>query len=219
MLVLLIPLFVSVFVLSYTFLYALKKHSKAYFICYQTGAMIQNQLGENLKSLLKLNPKVKKLRKQRKTAEIAYKKALLTGNPAVIKTAGVFLKITKAGQLRILVLQKSLLAKSSFLVQKRFRKLKKQSLNLMKNLKKRQEYSLAVKKHPPKADYPEYILRDSFFEKQKLKLIWKMDLLESVPSYLKRDFGKGGNFKYSCSVSLDPSDRVFSVRLAGEGMW
>ena len=99
------PLFFTVFSLFYSLLFSIKQHTKAYFLCYREAAKIQQELRKNLKELLHLNIKVKKLRKKRKTAKKNLGIAILTGNPVAIKAAYSFLNFVKLNQRKIYFLQ------------------------------------------------------------------------------------------------------------------
>ena len=90
-----LPLLISMGFLFISLVYGLNLHVQTYSLCYQTGAKIQKQLKEKLIRLLSMNPKAKKLRLRRKKAEVFLKKALVTGNPAVVDFAVKKLMLVK----------------------------------------------------------------------------------------------------------------------------
>ena len=203
----LFPLFFTIFILSYALLFFTQGHAKAYSLCYKAGAVIQEGLKTHLQDLMKLNFAVSRLKKEKSFAKKAHKIALIIGEPLSIAAASKYLKLVKARQNIVYFKQKAIFVKSSFHIEKTFKKFYPQHFSFLTHVKKRKpKYPLAVKKDFPKDRHSEYSLIQPFAEKQKIKILWKMNPLRLSPEILKKELGQGVETNHHCSVSLEPQE-------------
>ena len=203
----LFPLFFTAFILLYTLILFTKGNTEAYSLCYKAGAEIQEGLKPQLQNLLKLNSAVSRLKKEKSFAEKVHKAALIVGEPLAISAASKYLKLVKARQNFVYFKQKAIFAKSSFHIEKTFKKFYPRQLSFLTHIRKRKpKYPLAVKKDFPKDRHSEYSLDQPFTEKQKIKILWKMNFLRSAPSILKKELGEGEAAGHHCSVSLEKQE-------------
>ena len=213
-LLILTPVFISVFFLSFAFLLVLKSHNQAYFLCYKKGAKIQKTLQGHLKTLIQMNTQAKLLRIRRSIAELRYKTALMSLEPFNISQAWKNLKEVQSSQKSFAQKQQNILqqAKTSLQIQWRVFKLKsKQSIyNVRKTF---DSAPLAVRKEPPSSDSPDYTPVPNFSEKQKIKISWSMDGFALIPQSLKKSLGLKGISHHHCTVSLEDLKGGFQIKL------
>ena len=212
-LVIVFSVFFSAMLLLIAMSYGLKHSNQVYSLCYQTGALIQNQLKNNLIQLLKLNPKATELRIKRKQAEIQYQKALATGLLPYIKVAKAQLEWVKAKQRVHVVRQKKWIKKSQVDIQTDWIRFKNRSQKWIQKARKIKQIPLAVETHPSNSDSPDYVLQKNFSKKQQIKMIWDMNIFDQVPKPVKDLFSLGVSKKHQCAVSLSYQRQQFFIQL------
>ena len=209
-----LPLLISMGFLLISLVYGLNLHVQAYSLCYKTGAKIQKQLKEKLIRLLSMNPKAKNLRLRRKKAESFLKKALVTGNPAVVDFAVKQLMLVKNLQKIFSMRQKRILLHSRVVVKKEWKQFIFQSKKLKSRFQNKENHSpLAVVRKPKTSLSPDYIPMPHFSENQKIKLKWTMNIFQNLPSFIKELFRFNRVSQHHCTVSLENTHSGFRVRL------
>ena len=202
-LLILTPLFVSVFFLSFSFLLVLKRYNQSYFLCYKKGAKIQKTLQGHLKKLIRMNTQAKILRIRRNIAEIRYNAALISLEPINISKAWQNLQEVKSSQKSFAQRQKSILQQAKISLQVQWQTFKLKYKKSIYNVRKTFDpEALAVRKNPPSSDSPDYTPVSNFSEKQKIKISWSMDGFALVPQLLRKSLGLKGISHHHCTVSL-----------------
>lgn len=213
-LLILTPVFVSVFFLSFAFLLVLKRHNQAYFLCYKAGAKIQKTLQGRLKTLIRMNTQAKLLRMRRNIAEIRYNTALISLEPINISKAWQNLQEVKSSQKSFAQKQKNILQQAKINLQVQWRTFKLKSKKYIYNVKKTfDSESLALRKEPPSSDSPDYTPVSNFSEKQKIKISWSMDGFALVPQPLRKSLELKGISHHHCAVSLENLKGGFQIKL------
>ena len=213
-LLLLSPLFISIFFLSFSFLLVLKRHNQAYFLCYQTGAKIQKTLQGHLKKLTGMNTQAKVLRIRRNIAELRYKTTLMSLDPINISKAWKHLQKVKLSQKSFSQKQENILRQAKISLQTQWQAFKLKSKKYIYNVRKTFALApLAVRKDPLSSDSPDYLPVHGFSEKQTIKISWSMNGFALVPQTLQERLGLKGISYHHCSVSLDDSVGGFHIRL------
>ena len=213
-LLILTPLFVSVFFLSFAFLLVLKRNNQVYFLCYKKGAKIQKNLQGHLKTLIRMNTQAKFLRIRRNIAEIRYKTALMSLEPFNISQAWQNLQEVKSSQKSFAQKQQSILQQAKISLQIQWRAFKLKSKKSIYNVRKTFDSApLALRKEPSSSDSPDYTPVPNFSEKQKIKISWSMDGFALVPQSLKKSLGLKGISHHHCVVSLEDLKGGFQIKL------
>lgn len=213
-LLILSPLFISLFFLSFSFLLVLKRHNQAYFLCYKTGASMQNTLKGYLKKLTGMNTKAKWLRIKRSLAELKYKSALMSLDPVNILQARKKLQEVKFEQQSFSKKQERILKQAQISLQTQWRTFKLKSKEYMYNVRKTFHLQpLAVRKKPAESDSPGYVPVEDFSEKQKIKISWRMNGFALIPQKLQEHLGLKGISHHHCSVSLKDLTGGFQMKL------
>ncbi len=213
-LLLFVPLFISIFLLSFAFLLTLKNYNQAYFLCYKTGAKIQKTLQGSLKTLIRMNTQAGFLRLRRSVAEWRYKTSLISLEPVNILKARQALQEVKQSQKSFARKQEEILKQAQRKFQAQWTHFKFQSKKYMKKVKKTFALPpLAVQKEPPDGDSPGYAPVQNFSENQKITISWVMDGFALLPRLLSEKLGLKGVSTHHCSVSLEGSTRGFHIKL------
>ncbi|MDE0151163.1 MAG: hypothetical protein OXK80_01525 [Bdellovibrionales bacterium] len=208
------PLFISIFFLSFSFLLVLKRHNQAYFICYKTGANIQNTLREHLQKLTSMNTQARILRIKRKIAELRYHSALASLDPVNILQARKRLQKVKFEQQSFSNKQERILKQAQISFQTQWKTFKLKSKKYIYNVKKTFHLQpLAVRKKPAESDSPGYVPVEGFSEKQKIKISWRMNGFALIPQKLQEHLGLKGISDHHCSVSLEDLTGGFQMKL------
>jgi len=213
-LLILSPLFISIFLLSFSFLLVLKRYNQAYFLCYKTGAGIQQNLQGYLKKLISMNTQAKILRIRRKIAELRYHSALASLEPMHILQARKNLQEVKFSQKSFSKRQENILKQAKISLHTQWRVFKLESKKYIYNVKKTFHLPpLAVRKKPAESDSPDYVPVHDFSEKQRIKISWSMNGFALVPQGIRKHLGLKGISYHHCSVSLENSTEDFQVKL------
>lgn len=213
-LLLLSPLFISIFFLSFSFLLVLKRHNQTYFLCYTTGAKIQKTLQGYLKKLILMNTQAKLLRIQRSAAELRYNSALMSLEPISISSAWKHLKEVKSLQKSFSRKQESILQKAKQSFQTQWGAFKLEFKKYAHQVKKTFYLQpLAVRKEPSESDSPDYVLVNNFSKNQKLKISWSMDGFDLIPQSIRRYLELESMSYHYCSVSLGDMKDNFQIKL------
>ena len=213
-LLLLSPLFISIFFLSFSFLLVLKRHNQAYFLCYTKGAKMQQTLQGHLKKLIRMNTQAKILRLRRNIAEWRYKVALVSLEPVNISKAWKHLQEIKSLQKFFSKKQKNILQKSKRDLQVQWLAFKLKSKKYIYNVRKTfNSAPLAVRKKPVSSDSPDYVPVHNFSENQKIKISWSMNGFALVPQSLQKILGLKGISYHHCSISLEGLKGGFQIKL------
>lgn len=213
-LLILTPVFVSVFLLSFSFLLVLKRHNQAYFLCYKTGAKIQKTLQGHLKKLIRMNTQAKLLRIRRNIAELRYKMALMSLEPLNISKALQSLQEVKKSQKLFVQQQEGILKQAKISLKIHWQGFKLKSRKYIYNVRKTFNLEpLALRKEPSSSDSPSYMPVPDFSENQKIKISWSMNGFALVPQSLKKSLGLKGISHHHCSISLEGLKGGFQIKL------
>ena len=213
-LLILSPLFISIFFLSFSFLLVLKRHNQVYFLCYKTGAKIQQSLQGHLKRLTNMNMQAKILRIRRNIAELRYKSALASLEPINILKARKNLQKVKLSQKSFSQKQEQILRQAKISLQTQWQAFKLKSKKYIYNARKTFHLQpLAVRKEPLSSDSPDYVPVHDFSEKQKIKISWSMKGFALVPQVIREHLGLKGISYHHCSVSLEDLTGDFQIKL------
>lgn len=185
---------------------------KAQHLCQQYNLANQKQLQKKLKTLLKLNPKAKKLRAQLNSAKNALKVAKASLIPAAIITAQATLAYVVAKQLLFFYKQQKLLHNARQLPFQVRKQLKKQ---LYKNFQEKNisQYSykqigLAVYPKPVLSLSPNYYLLPAFSYAQGSYTFFYLNIKNLLPPLLQRILPNADLFKIKCSASLIKNKKI-----------
>ncbi len=213
-LLILSPLFISIFLLSFSFLLVLKRHNQAYFLCYKTGAKIQKSLQGSLKKLIRMNIQAKLLRIRRNIAELRYKSAVMSLEPINISKAWKNLQEVKLSQKSFSKKQEGILQQAKISLQAQWQVFKLKSKKYMHRVRKTFTLPpLAVRKEPTSSDSPDYVPVQNFSKNQNIKISWSMNGFALVPQSLQKYLGLKGSSHHHCSVSLDDLKDSFQIKL------
>ncbi len=213
-LLILSPLFISIFFLSVSMIIALKHHTKAYSLCYQTGVGIQEKLKIQIQSLFLMNKPAQALRIERALREQLLLVALSSANPLAIQEAQIQLKKVKLKQKKIRIIQQRILQQSQILIQKEWMTYKYKSRNWVQNYQKKQiKPPIAVAPYPKNSDSPSYKLVDDFLKKQSIKIFWTMSIFKFIPRWIRSSLNLHQHSQHNCSVSLRGKGNIFYIQL------
>lgn len=213
-LLILSPLFISIFLLSFSFLLVLKRHNQAYFLCYKTGAKIQKTLQGHLKKIIYMNIQAKILRVRRSIAELRYQAALAALEPINLSKAWMALQEVKSLQKSFSNKQEGILQQAKINLQTQWQVFKLKSKKYMHQVRKTFYLPpLAIRKEPASSDSPDYMPVQNFSENQNIKISWNMDGFALVPQSLRKHLGLKGISHHHCSISLDDLKGGFRIKL------
>ena len=210
-LLILAPLFLTLFLVSYTVLGVIQQISKAEFLCIKSAVRIQNTLRGNLKKLMGLNFKVRLAKRARLLAKKAHLAALAA--PPAIAAAYKALKAAEAWQKRLREKQKALLLKSETDVRRGVLSFKMKTRGFLTDIRSKKEKALAVEEDPPGDAFPEYILMNDFYERQKIIFYFKVNSLKLLPERAANFFNIQKFYDGDCGAALKGNPE-FSIHLA-----
>lgn len=186
-------------------------------ICEEQSLQAQQQMAPLLSSLLKLNPEIIILRKEKIRTQAQLALAIGSGNAPAIAALRIKLQ---AIQLRLL----AIFAQQNFLFQKaemsrwkmvaRFHNLTKMYTPSQVRRIFQFPLSLAVKPDSLSEKPPLYSLVEDFEKNQRLEVQWKQNLFQSSPVALQRILSlKILSMARSCSATLEKRNHGWHTRL------
>lgn len=148
---------------------ALSRKSSAQALCVRQVVQLQTELGQNLRKLLRLNPRAKSLRQARTRAELKLKIALLSGNGPAIAAAKAEVLAVQLAQVELHLEQDAILTLAQEARSRAPRELQLELKSLRPAKFSSQQLSLlalAVKPIPLASPSPDYVLVENFEVRQ-----------------------------------------------------
>lgn len=212
-LVSMVPLLMGLTLSVATALTMLRKKSLAQSLCVYHGLKMQDQLGDALTRLLKMNPEAQRLRRQRDQAEIRAMNARASGVPVAIAAA--------EAQRAAVIMQQIAFHQRQRLILSEAQSIRRQAqTQLSKDLRRpyfgslnSQSYyheALAVETQPKTSLSPDYVLVNPFSYLQQQKYEYTVNL---NPPFLNILAGRNLKQKTRCSVSLENKEGKWSARI------
>lgn len=190
--------------LSVSALY-LREKTRLLSLCRQHLLEIQGHMSESLEQLQKLNPLAEQLRAEKKETI----RLLLNAPPVTREILLARLAYIVAQQIKLRLTQKTLIKKAEAFSAKHLRKLKykmHQSNHLISSFKAPVFPKLAVVADPMQSLSPSYKTTWNFSKDQSIKIRWREDFMQAVPSFLKAIVGQLPSVKGHCASTLRQSN-------------
>jgi hypothetical protein len=198
------------------FALALKNKTVVSAECRAAVWQAQKEMAGQLTLLLKLNPKARHLRWQRRAAEAELKTAVATFQPELIAAARAQISLVTLQQLNLRAEQQRLLAAAGA---ERLRSGRTLSAKLhlqgaSVGRVQSQVATLAVRPVPPRDLTPDFIPEDGFAEKQKLRIHLKGRLLYGAPDWLLAG-GKLPSLQFDgrCAATLQEEEAKWRAKI------
>ncbi len=156
--------------------------------CRVRAMNLQHRLQGLMQELMKLNPQARRLRVQRAKAEAELAAAIASAQPAAIAAAKAQLQAVKLMQEALAGKQQLLLVDAVFERRRSEREMQAQKGRFAITRAWAQAghaTGLAVRAEPANSATPDYVITDSFTERQSANFIYEQDFSKQLPDWLR----------------------------------
>ncbi len=180
----------------------LKQKTQTLTTCRSKLVNIQNNMKNNLTSLMALNFKAKSLRTSYSLTNVAYRTAIATGQLVHAASLKAILEGIKKAQ-RILQLKQKTILSAAYLNSVTQLSGLKTTISIDVKVKTAPfAKKLAIRKVDAHSITPSYYPAYNFIEKQKITVAWEEDPIKRIPQFIRKIFGRISVVGESCAASL-----------------